>query len=346
MRIRYSRWDGTQKLDLDPDELLDAMSDDLMADGDPWNALRRMFQRGVQAGDQKVPGLRELLDQLRRRRQQQLEKYDLGSALDDIAKKLDEIVRQERQGIDQKAGDPKQQNAMAQKRQELDRIPPDPASRIKELQEYEFVDPEAKLKFDELLDQLRAQMMKPYMQGMMDRLKGMTPDDLRRMREMLSDLNRMLRERADGGDPDFQAFKDKWGQFFPGAESLDDVIQQMGQQIAQAQSLMESLAPEQRAQLQDMMRSLMLQDERLEAQLHQLAMNLGELLPMDELRRRYDFRGDEDISMQEAMKLMEELQKMDQLERQVRRAQSPEDVEHIDAADVERLLDALRSLRG
>jgi uncharacterized protein with von Willebrand factor type A (vWA) domain len=346
MRIRYSRWDGTQKLDLDPDELLDAMSDDLMADGDPWNALRRMFQRGVQAGDQKVPGLRELLDQLRRRRQQQLEKYDLGSALDDIAKKLDEIVRQERQGIDQKAGDPKQQNAMAQKRQELDRIPPDPASRIKELQEYKFVDPEAKLKFDELLDQLRAQMMKPYMQGMMDRLKGMTPDDLRRMREMLSDLNRMLRERADGGDPDFQAFKDKWGQFFPGAESLDDVIQQMGQQIAQAQSLMESLAPEQRAQLQDMMRSLMLQDERLEAQLHQLAMNLGELLPMDELRRRYDFRGDEDISMQEAMKLMEELQKMDQLERQVRRAQSPEDVEHIDAADVERLLgkDARRDL--
>ena len=346
MRSRYSRWDGTQKIDLDPDELLDAMSDDLMADGDPWSALRRMFQRGVQAGEQKVPGLRELLDQLRRRRQQQLDKYDLGSALDDIAKKLDEIVRQERQGIDQKAGDPKQQSAMAQKRQELDRIPPDPASRIKDLQHYEFVDPEAKLKFDELLDQLRAQMMKPYMQGMMDRLKGLTPEDLRRMREMLSDLNRMLRERADGGEPDFQAFKDKWGQFFPGAESLDDVIQQMGQQIAQAQSLMESLAPEQRAQLQEMMRSLMLQDERLEAQLHQLAMNLGELLPMDELRRRYDFRGDEDMSMQEAMKLMEELQKMDQLERQVRRAQSPEDVENIDPADVERLLgkDARRDL--
>ena len=346
MRSRYSRWDGTQKIDLDPDELLDAMSDDLMADGDPWSALRRMFQRGVQAGEQKVPGLRELLDQLRRRRQQQLDKYDLGSALDDIAKKLDEIVRQERQGIDQKAGDPKQQSAMAQKRQELDRIPPDPASRIKDLQHYEFVDPEAKLKFDELLDQLRAQMMKPYMQGMMDRLKGLTPEDLRRMREMLSDLNRMLRERADGGEPDFQAFKDKWGQFFPGAESLDDVIRQMGQQIAQAQSLMESLAPEQRAQLQEMMRSLMLQDERLEAQLHQLAMNLGELLPMDELRRRYDFRGDEDMSMQEAMKLMEELQKMDQLERQVRRAQSPEDVENIDPADVERLLgkDARRDL--
>src|SRR5262245_22636750 len=106
MRSRYSRWDGTQKIDLDPDELLDAMSDDLMADGDPWSALRRMFQRGMQTGEQKTPGLRDLLDQLRRRRQQQLDKYDLGSALDDIAKKLDEIVKQERQTLDQKAADP------------------------------------------------------------------------------------------------------------------------------------------------------------------------------------------------------------------------------------------------
>ena len=40
----------------------------------------------------------------------------------------------------------------------------------------------------------------------------------------------------------------------------------------------------------------MLQDERLEAQLRQLAMNLSELLPLDEMARRYPFRGDEDVS--------------------------------------------------
>src|SRR6266850_1341306 len=46
---RYSRWDGTQAVpDLDADELLSAMSDDLLADGDLWNALRRLFQRGAQ----------------------------------------------------------------------------------------------------------------------------------------------------------------------------------------------------------------------------------------------------------------------------------------------------------
>ena len=45
--FRYSRWDGTQKLDLDADQLLSAMADDLLADGDPWRALRRLMQKAV-----------------------------------------------------------------------------------------------------------------------------------------------------------------------------------------------------------------------------------------------------------------------------------------------------------
>jgi len=73
MLFRYSRWDGSQNLaDLDADDLLASMSDDLMSDGDLWNALRRMFQRGVQMphGPQ-MPGLQNLLDRLRKRRQEQ-----------------------------------------------------------------------------------------------------------------------------------------------------------------------------------------------------------------------------------------------------------------------------------
>jgi hypothetical protein len=42
--------------------------------------------------------------------------------------------------------------------------------------------------------------------------------------------------------------------------------------------------------------------------------------------------------MQEAMKLMDELQQMEALERQLRRVQSPDDLEKIDPIDVEKLL--------
>src|SRR5262245_30322156 len=106
MRIRYSRWDGTQHMgDLDADELLDAMSDDLVADGDIRKALQRLFQRGAQMPQGRMPGLEDLLKQLRQRRQQQLDRYDLGSSLDGIKKKVDEILKTERAVVVQRRND-------------------------------------------------------------------------------------------------------------------------------------------------------------------------------------------------------------------------------------------------
>jgi len=334
---RYSRWDGTQAVpDLDADQLLSAMSDDLLADGDLWNALRRLFQRGAQDPQGgRMPGLQDLLKRLQQQRKQRLEKYDLGSALDDIKQKLKEIRDTERAGIERDVPPGAKQE---QKMNALDQLPPDPAGQIKALQSYPFTSADAKQKFDELMKSLQEQMLKPFMQGMQQGLQNLTPEDLQRMREMMRDLNRMLRERAEGGEPDFQAFKDKWGQSFPGAESLDQLLEQMGKQMGQMQSLMQSLTPGQRQELQGMMQSLFARDERLEAEMAQLAMNLEELLPMDALRRPYDFKGDENLSMQEAMRVMEELQQMDQLERELRRAKDPGDLDDINREDVERLL--------
>jgi len=333
---RYSRWDGSQKIDLDADQLLSAMADDLLADGDPWRALRRLMQQGARMPEgQKMPGLKDLLDRLRKQRQERLNRFDLGSSLDDIKKKLEEVVQTEREGIKQRTPEGQQR---AQREQKLDAIPPDPAGRLRDLQNYDFVSPEAKQKFDELLASLRQQMMQPMFNNMQQALKNMSPQDLARTREMMQDLNRMLREKADGEEPDFDAFMAKHGQNFPGVESLDQLIEQMGRQMAAMQSLMQSLSPDQRKQLDEMMRNLMLQDERLEAQMRQLAMNLSQFLPLDEMARRYPFQGDEEVSMQEAMRLMEQMQEMDDLEREIRGVRALEDLDRVDGERVERLL--------
>jgi uncharacterized protein with von Willebrand factor type A (vWA) domain len=333
---RYSRWDGTQKIDLDADELMSAMADDLLYDGDPWRALRRLMQQGAKMPEgQRMPGLKDLLDKLKRQRQQRLDRYDLGSSLEDIKKKLDEVVATERQGIKDRTPDGQQRT---QREQKLDAIPSDPAGRLRDLQKYDFVSPEAKQKFDELLDSLRQQMTQPFFGAMQQAMQNMSPQDLARMREMMQDLNRMLRQKADGEEPDFEAFKARWGQNFPGVESLDQLIEQMGRQMAAMQSLMQSLTPGQRQQLDEMMRGLLLQDERLEAQMRQLAMNLSEFLPLDEMAQRYPFRGDEEVSLQEAMRLMDELQQMDDLEREIRGVRALEDLQQVDRERVERLL--------
>src|SRR5574337_1179263 len=102
MLIRYSRWDGTQQLaDLDADDVLAAISDDLMRDGDPMRALRRLFQQGAAAPEgARVPGLQDLLRRLRQRRQQALDRYDLGSVLDEIKEKLERVIQAERAGTE------------------------------------------------------------------------------------------------------------------------------------------------------------------------------------------------------------------------------------------------------
>src|SRR5213082_3824148 len=102
-QFRYSRWDGTQTgFDIDADSVFGEITDDLLYHGDLNAALRRLMQSGFRDrnGD-RVQGMRELMEKLRRRRKDELEKYDLGGVYDDIAQELRDVVDQERSGIDQ-----------------------------------------------------------------------------------------------------------------------------------------------------------------------------------------------------------------------------------------------------
>ena len=69
-RNRYSRWDGTQKIDgFSADDIMDAISDDMFADGDLQRALQRLFRWGMDKPDgDKMPGIRNLMDRLKARR--------------------------------------------------------------------------------------------------------------------------------------------------------------------------------------------------------------------------------------------------------------------------------------
>src|SRR5690349_16337830 len=111
--FRYSRWDGTQQLfPFTADDIMEALSDDLLADGDLWNALERIMQWGLDGDDgQRMEGLQQLLEQLRERRQQELNRFDMGSVFDEIKEKLEEVKQLERDGIDRRLQEARQQSA-------------------------------------------------------------------------------------------------------------------------------------------------------------------------------------------------------------------------------------------
>src|SRR3972149_9800566 len=107
LRYRYSEWDGTQEIpSLNPDDILNALTDDLMNFGDLQHALRNLLQRGMRnpQGD-RTQGLRDLLQQLRQQRRQTLDRYNLSSAFADIQKRLEEIIEKERSTLDQRLGE-------------------------------------------------------------------------------------------------------------------------------------------------------------------------------------------------------------------------------------------------
>src|SRR3954468_9139371 len=109
-RSKYSRGDRPRGGgDLDADALLEEMTDDLLYHGDLNAALRRMLQQGFEDRDGKrLQGMREMLEQLRERRREYLDRYDLGGVYEDIANQLDEIVDQERDGIDRRLDEARQ----------------------------------------------------------------------------------------------------------------------------------------------------------------------------------------------------------------------------------------------
>ncbi len=105
--FRYSEWDGTQEIPgLDAGDVLEALSDDLMNFGDLQHSMRNLLQRGMRdANGNRLQGLRDLLQQLRQQRRNQLDKYNLSSLMDDIKKRLDEVLEMERSTIDRRLDD-------------------------------------------------------------------------------------------------------------------------------------------------------------------------------------------------------------------------------------------------
>ena len=185
---------------------------------------------------------------------------------------------------------------------------------IRELTEYDFMDPEARRMFQELLDMLRSQMAQNISWDMMQRLGDITPEDMAAMREMLHQLNQMLRDKTLGRAPDFDGFMERFVPLFgPNSpQNLEELMERLMEQMAQAQSLLESMSPEARRQLQEALNSVPNPD--IERELAQLASWMEGLMPLEDIRREYPFLGAESLTMDQVMQLMGDLQQMDDLE--------------------------------
>ena len=358
--MRYSRWDGTQVgFDLDATDIFSEITDDLLYHGDLNASLRRMMQSGFETADgERMQGLREMLEELRRKRREALESHDLGGVYDDIARELRDVIETEREAIDELAqeardsGDARRQEltdeVAAERHAALDLLSPDLAGMVRDLQNYDFTSSEAREQFDGLIEKLREQLMQQYVDQMSGAVGDMTPEDMARMKDMFAELNQMLEKHQRGEETDFEGFMERFGDFFPeDPQSIEELLEIMAQRMAAAQAMLNSMTPEQRAQMQALSDQL-LEDMDLRWQMDQLGQNLSQMFPDMNWDRRYDFSGDDPLNMADANQLLQELGDIDQLENLLKGATNPGALAEVDLDRARQLLgdDAAKSLEA
>ena len=347
----YSRWDGSQRLDpFDAGALLDAMADELLAGRDPRRLLQRIQRDGLPR--QGLEGLRGLLDRLKTRRQQALQRFNIGSTLEEIKKELQAILDLERGGLERRQQpspppegiDPElaerlhqMKSRMAQeKQQQLDDLPPDLGGKMRSLEQYEFLEPEAQQRFNALRDRLKQQVANSNFEALRNAMQGMGSRDMQSLQEMLHDLNQMLRDRDEGKPIDFDGFMQQHGHHFgPGIETLDQLLEHMAQQMNAMQSLLNSMNPGQRQELWGMMQQMM-GDPQLAQELAELSQHLYQQVP--DFGQPYQFSGEEELPLEQALEQMDRLSRLDQLEQQLQEARQQNALRNIDRQELGELL--------
>ena len=221
-------------------------------------------------------------------------------------------------------------------------MPDDLAGRVRDLEHYDFESSEAQRRFDDLLEQLRRQLTQQFVDQVSDGMQNLSPEDMARMKDMLADLNEMLEKRQQGVPDDelgFDEFMQKYGDFFPeNPNTLDELLEAMARRMAAMQAMLNSMTPEQRAQLQQLSDQL-LDDMDLRWQLDQLGGNLRQMFPQMNWGQQYEFQGDDPMGLGQALQEMNDLGQLDDLENLLRNATSPAQLAEAD-------LDRVRDLMG
>jgi uncharacterized protein with von Willebrand factor type A (vWA) domain len=133
---------------------------------------------------------------------------------------------------------------------------------------------------------------------------------------MLQALNDMLDADSRGEDTTeaFEQFMQNYGDFFPdNPQNLDELVDSLARRAAAAQRLMNSLSPEQQAELAGLMMQAM-QDAWLAGEMARLSDQLRARRPELDWAGRQRMRGDTPLGLGDATSALEDLADLDELE--------------------------------
>ncbi len=309
MSVRYGAFSGGPDPLEPPYDIrraLDEIGDDVLSGMSPRSALQRLMRRGADGRH----GLDSLRQQARRRAKQLRNSSRLDGTLEQVRQLLEHALDAERAAL---FPDPDDGARLAEA--ELDALPPETARAVRELQEYAWRSPEAAEDYQKISDLLRSEVLDAQFAGMKDALTNQDPRAMAAITDMLNDLNDLMDADARGEDVEqrFAEFMDKHGEFFPdNPQNLEELIDSLARRAAAAERLMNSLTPEQRAELGALMEQALGQ-AGLAEQMARLQAGLRSARPDLRWSGRERMDGDQPMGYSQGTEALADLADLDEL---------------------------------
>ncbi|MFC3454267.1 vWA domain-containing protein [Amycolatopsis speibonae] len=331
----YGPWhDGPDPL-APPADLRDALDEigrDVMAGASPRSALEELLRRGTP----RTAGLDELTRRLWQRRSEIQRRHRLDGTLQEVQRLLDEALEAERRELF-----PDPDDDARFREAQLDALPPGTAAAVRELAQYDWRSAQGRENYGKIRDLLGRELLDSRFEGMKEALQNAGPEEAEQANRMLADLNALLAAHAQGREdvPErFAEFLREHGEFFPeNPKNVEELIDVLAARSAAAQRMLNSMTPEQRAELAELSQQAF-GDPRLAQQLSTLDAQLRALRPGEDWTSSERFRGDDPLGLGEGARAMSDLAELDALAEQLGQSYPGARLEDIDVDALTRQL--------
>jgi uncharacterized protein with von Willebrand factor type A (vWA) domain len=312
---------------------VDELGESVLAGDDPATALRDLMRRGMSGRR----GLDDLRRQVRQRQRDLRRSGRLDGILEQARALLDTAIGQERAELFPDPGDDARLREA-----ELDALPSDTASAIRQLADYQWRSDAARQSFEQLKDLLRREVLDSQFRGIKQQMSQSGGEGMQQVKEMMSALTDMIEADARGEhtQQDFDDFMERFGEFFPDSPAnLEELVDSLVRRLAAAQRLLNSLTDEQREELAGLMQQVM-DDAGLAAEMARLTDALRARRPDIDWdgQRGERMTGRDPLGLGDATSALAELADLAELEDSMRQDYPGAQLDDIDEEAVRRAL--------
>lgn len=192
--LRYTEWDGSQKVRLSAERVFEKLAEYLSYTDDVQQAWEWLLRHGGEFDGVQVMGLDELLEQLREVMRERQRQYSLDRALDPLVERLEELLDLEREALDQHAD----ADLARHKRAQLERLSRRLSEALEQLGEYEFEDSEARGAYEQLREELEnIRALEEFQRRFGEQFQGPTALDYEQALELMREMQRLKQLEDD-----------------------------------------------------------------------------------------------------------------------------------------------------